>query len=148
MTEVVKPERVYEEQVRRDGCRFCQQSWRDNALASYGGWIAVPNERPRTDALFIQPLYQILFTPIDHSTERITAAGFAAFVHLRDELIERFGLKGYGICIREGDRLYSGQIMQHPHIHMIVPQIVTLSDGSLHASTFNFPIGDRDAPKV
>lgn len=146
MVEVVKPERVYEAQMRQDGCRFCKEDWRAKALASRDGWIAVHNEHPRVDANFVHPAFQIVLTPLRHATGRISGRGFLAIAHLRDELEERFGLQGYGICIREGDRLYSGKTVPHVHAHLIVPQIMTLADGTPHASIFNFPIGDRPPP--
>ncbi len=110
------------------------------------GWIAVRNEFPRVDALFMQPEHQIVFTPLEHIVDRIDVHGFMAIAHLRDRLVERLELKGFGICIREGERLWSGKTVPHVHAHLIQPQIVTLGDGTLHASTFNFPIGDREAP--
>lgn len=147
MAEVIKSEREYEAKMRAEGCRFCQKEWHEKAIAAYEGWIAVPNEFPRVDALFVQPAYQIVLVPVDHLTESISAQGFAAIAYLRDQLVVRLDLRGYGICIREGERLWSGKTVPHVHAHLIVPQIVKLADGTLHASTFNFPIGDREAPK-
>ncbi len=146
MSEVVKPRRVYEEQMEREGCRFCKEEWRAKAIASYGEWIAVHNEHPRLDANFTQPAFQIVLSPTRHVTDQISGRGFLAIARLRDELVKRFDLQGYGICIREGHRLHSGKTVPHVHAHLVVPQIVILADGTLHASIFNFPIGDRPAP--
>lgn len=148
MSKIVLPEREYEQKMRAEGCRFCMEDWRAKAIASFGGWIAVHNEFPRVDALFVQPVYQIVLVPVDHIVDKIDVGGFVAIAHLRDALVERLGLEGYGICIREGNRLHSGKTVPHVHAHLVQPQIVKLADGSLHASTFNFPIGDRDAPKA
>lgn len=148
MKEVIKPGRVYEDAMEREGCRFCKEDWRAKALASYGGWIAVHNEFPRVDANFVQPEYQIVLTPTRHVTDRISGRGFLAIAHLRDQLVKRFGLHGYGICIREGDRLWSGKTVPHVHAHLVVPQIMMLADGTPHASIFNFPVGDRPKPAL
>ncbi len=146
MSTIIAPGREYEQKMREEGCRFCQERWREKAIAASGGWIAVHNEYPRLDALFIQPVYQIVLCPIDHIVDEIDENGFIAIGRLRSQLREQLDLTGYGICIREGDRLLSGKTVPHIHAHLVVPQTVTLADGSRRASTFNFPVGDRDAP--
>ena len=84
----------------------------------------------------------ILFVKDSHEDVLIPNQDWLAIGLLAGWAEREFNLKGYGLAIRIGYPLWSGRTILHPHVHLIVPNVVENPEThEQKAIPVDFPIG-------
>jgi ATP adenylyltransferase len=117
------PEQLAEMQSleARGICLFCpdglRQSERQQVLLRTRHWVVTPNEFP-----YAGTALHLLLVPHQHVSDLLELPGeaqqdfWAALGMVRD----RYGLRYYGLGVRNGDCRFTGATIRHVHAHVLV----------------------------
>ncbi len=123
-----------EEAERTGKCPFCKTEFREQALATDGGWfvVNVMEEYRQADREGQRPCHQLLFVPFKHRSDVhfLKPDDFAAIGRLLAVYKKRYRIDGGCLFFRDGNPTHCGRTVRHPHVHYYVPRMVPNPDGS------------------
>ncbi len=131
-------------------CPFCKPEWQAEALHDYEGWIVRLNPFPGKDRLSRTVRHHLLFAKRSHEGPeyQLTPDDLFAIGKLKEACYDEFHVGTIGLALRDGEPVYAGRTIVHPHLHGVVPNVLTVTavNGVACAPTqivvpFDFPFG-------
>ncbi len=134
-----------EEAARTGRCPFCDPEFQrsPDILHRVDGWFVLRSRYPTHDRLARPPHLQLLLVKESH--DDLTTADWAAWGAMWAWSAREFDIRGGGFCVRIGDSTLSGRTILHPHAHILVPNLCTISTAEGEerevAVPIDFPVG-------